>query len=199
LQLWVRKNKDIWIMKIDGVSIRVGNVLEHKKQLWVVTKTQHVKPGKGGAFNQVEMKDIRNGTKLNERFRSDESVERVRLEQVDYQFLYAEGDDLVFMNQTDYEQISLPADLLGDSLPFLEGSMMVTIELYESEPISVTLPQHVTLEVTETEPVIKGQTVSSSYKPAILSNGVRITVPPFISVGDKIVVDTGEVSYVERA
>ncbi len=186
-------------MKIDGVSIRVGNVLEHKKQLWVVTKTQHVKPGKGGAFNQVEMKDIRHGTKLNERFRSDESVERVRLDQVDYQFLYEEGENLIFMNQADYEQISLPADLLGDSLAFLEGSMMVTLELYENEPISVTLPQHVTLEISETEPVIKGQTASSSYKPAILSNGVRITVPPFISVGDKIIVDTGEVCYVERA
>jgi elongation factor P len=186
-------------MKIDGVSIRIGNVLEHKKQLWVVTKTQHVKPGKGGAFNQVEMKDIRNGTKLNERFRSDESVERVRLDQAEYQFLYAEGENLVFMNQADYEQISLPADLLGDSLPFLENSMLVTLELYENEPISVTLPQHVTQEIAETEPVIKGQTVSSSYKPAILSNGVRITVPPFISVGDKIVVDTGDFSYVERA
>jgi elongation factor P len=186
-------------MKIDGVSIRIGNVLEHKGQLWVVTKTQHVKPGKGGAFNQVEMKDVRHGTKLNERFRSDESVERVRLEQMEFQFLYVEGDRLVFMNQQDYEQISLPSDLLGDSLPFLEDGMVVTLELYENEPISVTLPQHVTLEIAETEPVIKGQTVSSSYKPALLSNGVRITVPPFINVGDKVVVDTNDIAYVERA
>ncbi len=186
-------------MKIDGVSIRVGNVLEHKKQLWVVTKTQHVKPGKGGAFNQVEMKDIRHGTKLNERFRSDESVERVRLDQVDYQYLYAEGENLIFMNPADYEQITLPSDLLGDSLAFLEESMMVALELYDGEPISVTLPQHATLQITDTEPVIKGQTASSSYKPAILSNGVRITVPPFISVGDNVVVDTGTVAYVERA
>jgi elongation factor P len=186
-------------MKIDGVSIRVGNVLEHKAQLWVVTKTQHVKPGKGGAFNQVEMKDIRNGTKLNERFRSDESVERVRLDQMDYQFLFEEGDMLVFMNQTDYEQIPLPKDLLGDSLPFLEGSMIVTLELYDGEPISVTLPQHVILKVNETEPVVKGQTASSSYKPAILSNGVRVMVPPFINVDDRIVVDTNDATYVERA
>jgi elongation factor P len=186
-------------MKIDGVAIRIGNVLEHKGQLWVVTKTQHVKPGKGGAFNQVEMKDIRNGTKLNERFRSDETVERVRLEQMEYQFLYKEGDNLVFMNQDDYEQITLPSDLLGDALPFLEESMLVTLELYESEPISVTLPQHVTLQVVETEPVIKGQTVSSSYKPAMLANGVRVMVPPFISVDDRIIVDTNESAYVERA
>jgi elongation factor P len=186
-------------MKIDGVSIRIGNVLEHKGQLWVVVKTQHVKPGKGGAFNQVEMKDVRNGTKLNERFRSDETVERVRLDQVEYQFLFAEGDALVFMNQTDYEQIHLPQDLLGDSLPFLVDGMVVTLEMYDSEPISISLPQHITATISETEPVVKGQTASSSYKPAILDNGVRITVPPFINVGDRVVVDTGECTYVERA
>jgi elongation factor P len=186
-------------MKIDGVSIRIGNVLEHKNQLWVVVKTQHVKPGKGGAFNQVEMKDVRNGTKLNERFRSDETVERVRLDQVEYQFLYAEGDMLVFMNQTDYEQIQLPQDLLGDSLPFLVDGMTATLEMYESEPISISLPQHITATISETEPVVKGQTASSSYKPAILNNGVRIMVPPFINTCDRVVVDTGECTYVERA
>jgi elongation factor P len=173
--------------------------LEHKGQLWVVVKTQHVKPGKGGAFNQVEMKDVRNGTKLNERFRSDETVERVRLDQVEYQFLFAESDELVFMNQTDYEQIHLPKDLLGDSLPFLVDGMTVTLEMYESEPISISLPQHITATISETEPVVKGQTASSSYKPAILDNGVRIMVPPFINAGDRVVVDTGECVYVERA
>ncbi len=186
-------------MKIDGVSIRVGNVLEHKNQLWVVTKTQHVKPGKGGAFNQVEMKDIRNGTKLNERFRSDESVERVRLDQMDYQFLYEEGEHLVFMNQQDYEQITLNTELLGEARPFLEDGMQVKIELYEGEPISVALPQQATAEIAETEPVVKGQTATSSYKPAVLVNGVRVMVPPFINSGDMIVVDTSELTYIERA
>ncbi len=186
-------------MKIDGVSIRIGNVLEYKGQLWVVVKTQHVKPGKGGAFNQVEMKDIRHGTKLNERFRSDETVERVRLDQVDYQFLYPEGEALVFMNQTDYEQINLSKELLGDGLPFLVDGMKVKLEMYDGEPISITLPPQVTHAITETEPVVKGQTAASSYKPAMLDNGVRIMVPPFINTGDRVVVDTSAIEYVERA
>lgn len=186
-------------MKIDGVAIRIGNVLEHNNRLWVVTKTQHVKPGKGGAFNQVEMKDVKTGTKLNERFRSDETVERVRLDQIDYQYLYAEGDKLHFMHQESFEQVELNADILGDRLPFLQEGMKVIVESYEDDPISIEIPEHVTLEITETEPVVKGQTASSSYKPAILSNGVRIMVPPFINVEDKVVVNTTEATYVERA
>ena len=186
-------------MKIDGVAIRIGNVLEHNNRLWVVTKTQHVKPGKGGAFNQVEMKDVKTGTKLNERFRSDETVERVRLDQIDYQYLYAEGDKLHFMHQESLEQVELNADILGDRLPFLQEGMKVIVESYEDDPISIEIPEHVTLEITETEPVVKGQTASSSYKPAILSNGVRIMVPPFINVEDKVVVNTTEATYVERA
>lgn len=186
-------------MKIDGVAIRIGNVLEHKNRLWVVTKTQHVKPGKGGAFNQVEMKDVKTGTKLNERFRSDETVERVRLDQTDYQFLYAEGDKLHCMHQESFEQVELDADILGERLPFLQENMIVIVESYEGDPISIEMPEHVTLEISETEPVVKGQTASSSYKPAILSNGVRIMVPPFINVGDKVVVNTSEATYVERA
>jgi elongation factor P len=186
-------------MKIDGVSIRVGNVLEHKGQLWVVVKTQHVKPGKGGAFNQVELKDIRNGTKLNERFRSSESVERVRLDQKDYQYLYADGEKLVFMDKDNYEQIEMGKELLEDQFPFLEENMDVVMEMYENEPISVTIPSQVTLTIEETEPVVKGQTAASSYKPAILSNGVRVMVPPFISTGDRVVVDTNEATYIERA
>ncbi len=186
-------------MKIDGVSIRPGNVLEHKGRLWVVSRTQHVKPGKGGAFNQVEMKDVRDGTKLNERFRSDEVVEKVRLEEMDYQYLYAEEDSLHFMHPQSYEQIILPAGILGDSLPFLQDGMIVSVQSYEGDPISVSLPEHVTLEIVEAEPVVKGQTASSSYKPAILENGVKVMVPPFIGTGDRIVVNTSEVTYVERA
>lgn len=187
-------------MKIDGVSVRPGNILEYNKKLWVVTKTQHVKPGKGGAFNQVEMKCITDGTKTNERFRSDEKVERVRLDTMDYQFLYEEGDDLVFMDTASYEQIHVSKDFLdGDRIKFLQDSMVVQIESYEGMPIGVSLPQHVTLAIVETEPVVKGQTAASSYKPAMLENGVRVMVPPFITSGERVVVDTGEVVYVERA
>ncbi len=187
-------------MKMDGVSIRPGNVLEHKGKLWVVTKTQHVKPGKGGAFNQVEMKCVTDGTKLNERFRSDESVERVRLDQYDYQFLYEEGDQLVFMHVDTYEQIHIAKDFLDeDRIKFLQDSMVVQIESYEGKPIGVSLPEKVTLKVVETEPVVKGQTAASSYKPAVLENGARVMVPPFITADEMIVVDTNEVTYVERA
>lgn len=187
-------------MKIDGVSVKVGNVLEYKNKLWSVTKTQHVKPGKGGAFNQVEMKCLTDGTKLNERFRSDEKVEKVRLDQKDYQYLYEEGDNLVFMDTENYEQLSMTKVFIDeDRVKFLQDSMIVTIESYEGTPIGVTLPQHVTLTITEADPVVKGQTAASSYKPAILENGVRVLVPPFIASGERIVVDTNELTYVERA
>lgn len=186
-------------MKIDGVSIRVGNVLEHNGKLYVVTKTQHVKPGKGGAFNQVEMKGVKDGTKLNERFRSDEKVERVRLDQIEYQYLYAEDDLLHFMHPETFEQITLPADIVGEQLPFLKDGMVVMAEFYENDPISVALPEQVTLEVSEADPVVKGQTASASYKPAMLENGVRVMVPPFIETGNRIVVNTADATYVERA
>ncbi len=186
-------------MKIDGVSIRPGNVLEHKGRLWVVTKTQHVKPGKGGAFNQVEMKDVRAGTKLNERFRSDETVERVRLEEADYQYLYSEGDMLCLMHPTTYEQLSIAADVLGDRRPFLQDGMKVTVESYEGDPINVSLPEQVTVTVAEADPVVRGQTAASSYKPALLDNGVKVMVPPFIESGTRIIVNTMEFEYVERA
>lgn len=187
-------------MKIDGVSVKVGNVLDYKNKLWSVTKTQHVKPGKGGAFNQVEMKCLTDGTKLNERFRSDEKVEKVRLDQKDYQYLYEEGDSLVFMDTENYEQLSMTKAFMDeDRVKFLQDSMIVTVESYEGTPIGVTLPQHVTLTITEADPVVKGQTAASSYKPAILENGVRVLVPPFIASGERIVVDTNELTYVERA
>jgi elongation factor P len=187
-------------MKIDGVSIRPGNALQHKGQLWVVVKTQHTQPGKGGAYMQVEMKDIRNGTKLNERFRSAETVERVRLDQKDYQYLYDDGAMLHLMDQETYEQIAIAGDVLDDmQKAFLQENMKVIVESHEGEAISVTLPDTVVLEIVEADPVVKGQTASSSYKPAKLANGLKILVPPFIESGTKVVVDTATGEYKERA
>ena len=186
-------------MKINGNEIRPGNVIQHKNGLWIAVKTNHVKPGKGPAYAQVELKNVIDGTKLNERFRSSETVERVRLEQKAHQFLYAEGDMLVFMDLESYEQIQLPEDLLGERAAFLQDGMEVKIESHEARPIGVTLPDQVTLEVVEAEPVVKGQTAASSNKPAILENGIRVMVPPFVETGEKIVVDTNELIYVKRA
>jgi len=186
-------------MKINGNEIRPGNVIRHKDCLWVAVKTQHVKPGKGGAFAQVELRNLVDGTKLNERFRSSETVERVRLEQKDYQFLYADGDMLTFMDTETYDQIQLPQTFVGERAQFLQDGMEVTVESHEGKPISINLPEQVTLAVVETEPTIKGQTAASSYKPAILENGVRVMVPPFIESGERVVVDTNEVAYVRRA
>jgi elongation factor P len=186
-------------MKINGNEIRPGNVIEHKGTLWVAVKTQAVKPGKGPAYAQVELKNAIDGTKLNERFRSSETVERVRLEQKDYQFLYAEGDMLTFMDMDTYEQIELPRDFLEERAAFLQDGMKVNVESHEGRPISVTLPDQVTLKVVEADPVVKGQTAASSYKPAKLENGVRILVPPFVEAGERVVVDTNESTYVRRA
>jgi elongation factor P len=187
-------------MKINANTIKPGMVLEHEGGLWVAVKTAHVKPGKGGAFAQVELKNLINGTKLNERFRSDEVVERIRLEQKDYTFLYESGDALVFMDQDTYEQIELQKDWVGEErVPFLQDGMKVTIEFHEERPIGLTLPEQVVLEITETEPTIKGQTASSSYKPALASNGMRIMIPPYMSAGEKVVVDTTSGEYVRRA
>ncbi|MEM8797172.1 MAG: elongation factor P [Pseudomonadota bacterium] len=186
-------------MKIQGNEIRPGNVIQHQDTIWVAVKTQHVKPGKGGAFAQVELKNLIDGRKLNERFRATETVERVRLEQKDFQYLYEQGDALVFMDLETYEQLELQKDFVGERAVFLQDGMAVTVESHEGRPIGIALPDQVVLEVSETEPHIKGQTVSSSYKPAVLENGVRTDVPPFVGVGDKIVVDTNEISYVKRA
>ncbi len=186
-------------MKINGNEIRPGNVIQHKGALWVAVKTQHVKPGKGPAYAQVELKNVTEGTKLNERFRSSETVERVRLEQQDFQFLYAEGDMLVFMNTDTYDQIELPKEFLEERAAFLQEGMKVSIESYEGKPLGVTLPDQVTLQVVEADPVVKGQTAASSYKPAMLENGVRVLVPPFVVAGEKVVVDTNELTYVRRA
>ena len=180
-------------MKINGNEIRPGNVIQHQDTIWVAVKTQHVKPGKGGAFAQIEFKNLIDGRKLNERFRATETVERVRLEQNDYQFLYEQGDALVFMDMESYEQLELQKEFVGERAAFLQDGMEVTVESHEGRPIGIQLPDQVTLEVTDTEPHIKGQTVSSSYKPATLENGVKTGVPPFVVVGDKIVVDTNEI------
>jgi elongation factor P len=186
-------------MKINGNEIRIGNVIEHDGGLWRAVKTFHTMPGKGGAFLQVELRNLRNGTKLNERFRSSESVERVSLDQMDFQYLYENGDLLTFMDLETYEQIEIPRELVGDAAVYLEDGMKVVVESYEGEPIGVTLPDTVVLEIVETEPTVKGQTATSSYKPAKLSNGVRVLVPPFVESGAKIVVNTADNTYVKRA
>jgi elongation factor P len=186
-------------MKINGNEIRPGNVIEHNGSLWVAVKTNAVKPGKGGAYNQVELKNLIDGTKLNERFRSAETVERVRLEQKEFTFLYEQGDALVFMDAETFEQLELQKDFVGERAAFLQDGMTVTVELYEERPIGISLPDQVTLAVAEAEPVVKGQTAASSYKPAVLENGVRVMVPPFIEAGERIIVDTNDISYVRRA
>ncbi|MDX5383395.1 MAG: elongation factor P [Rhodobacterales bacterium] len=185
--------------KINGNEIRPGNVLEHNGGLWAAVKVDHVKPGKGGAFAQVEMRNLRNGSKLNERFRSADKVERVRLDQKDQQFLYEQDGMLVFMDSETYEQIELPAEILGERRPFLQDGMMVHIEYYDQEALNATLPQKVTCRVAETEPVVKGQTAANSFKPAILDNGVRILVPPFVGPDEDVIVNTELMEYVERA
>ena len=187
-------------MKIQGNAIRPGMVIEHQGRLWRAVKIQHTQPGKGGAYLQVELKDVRDGTKLNERFRSAQTVERASLEQKPYQYLYADGDLHTFMDNETYEQTTLSAEQIGPELtPFLQDGMTITIESFEEAPIGVQLPDSVVLEVTDTEAVIKGQTATSSYKPAMLENGLRTTVPPHIETGTRIVVSTADGSYVERA
>jgi len=185
--------------KINGNEIRPGNVLEHNGGLWAAVKVDHVKPGKGGAFAQVELRNLRNGSKLNERFRSADKVERVRLEQKDQQFLYQEGENLIFMDTETYEQIQLPAEILGERRPFLQDGMTITVEFHDSEALNASLPQKVTCRVVETEPVVKGQTANNSFKPAVLDNGVKVMVPPFVGQDEEIVVNTETMDYAERA
>jgi elongation factor P len=185
--------------KINGNEIRPGNVLEHDGGLWAAVKVDHVKPGKGGAFAQVEMRNLRNGSKLNERFRSADKVERVRLEQKDQQFLYESDGMLVFMDTETYEQIELSSELLGERRPFLQDGMTIVVEFYDDEALNATLPQKVTCVVVETEPVVKGQTAANSFKPAILDNGVKVMVPPFVAQDEKVIINTEAMEYSERA
>lgn len=185
--------------KISGNEIRPGTLIEHQGGLWIAVKTQAVKPGKGGAYNQVELKNVITGTKLNERFRSDEAVDEVYLEKKDYQFLFATGDMLTFMDIENYEQIELQREFVGERAQFLQDGMKVLVQTYEGKPIGIQLPVQVTLTVVEADPVMKGGTAAPSYKSAVLENGLKIQVPPFIEAGSKIVVSTEEGTYVRRA
>lgn len=186
-------------MKINGNDIRPGNIIEHKSRLWVATKIQHTQPGKGGAYMQVELKDIRSGTKLNERFRSSETIERVRLDEKEYQYLYGADDDLTFMDQETFDQITVNKVVVGEPAVYLQEGMIVTVSSYEGEIVGISLPDTVIIKIVEAEPVVKGQTAASSYKPAILENGVRVMVPPHVESGTRIVVNTADNTYVERA
>jgi elongation factor P len=185
--------------RINGNEIRPGFILEHDDGLWAAVKVNHVKPGKGGAFAQVELKNLRDGRKLNERFRSEDKVEQVRLDNKDQQFLYETDGRLVFMDGETYEQTEIDAELLGDRRPFLQDGMTATVEYYGEEALSVRLPQKVKCRIVETEPVVRGQTAANSFKPAILDNGVRIMVPPFIGQDEEIWVHTELMEYSERA
>lgn len=186
--------------KITAITIKPGNVLQYQNSLWVAVKTAHVKPGKGGAFATVELKNLLDGRKLNERFRSSDTVDRVTLEQKDHQFLYAQDDMLVFMDQDSYEQIELAKDFVGEErAQYLQDGMVVTLEFHDERPIGIELPEQVTLTIVETEPTVKGQTASSSYKPAKADNGMRIMIPPYMSAGERVIVDTETGEYVRRA
>ena len=185
-------------MKILGNEIKPGMVIEHKDDLWSVLKTQHVKPGKGGAFNQVELKSVKKGTKLNERFRSSDSVERAILEDRKFNFLYEDENNCHFMDQNNFEQIQINKSLLGEKSKLLKENMEVDVQFYEEIALSVELPTTIELNIETTDAAIKGQTASSSYKPAVLENGINIMVPPFINSGDKIVLDTRTLEYVKK-
>jgi elongation factor P len=186
-------------MKQQANLIRAGQVIEHDGNRWTVLKQQIITPGKGGAFIQVEMRNLKSGNKTNERWRTADTVERLMTEEKEYNYSYTDGDNLVLMDQETYEEAHVPAALLGDMAPFLQDNMKVIVNLVEGDPVGIQLPATVVLEVVEADPVVKGQTASSSYKPAKLANGVKTSVPPFIESGEKIVVRTEDASYVERA
>lgn len=187
------------VMKQQANLIRAGQVIEHDGRRWTVLKQQIITPGKGGAFIQVEMRDLKTGNKTNERWRTADSVERLMTEDKEYLYSYTDGETLVLMDPESFEQVMIPVDLMGDQAPFLQDNMTINIHLVEGDPVGIDLPPQVTLEVVEADPVVKGQTASSSYKPAMLSNGVKTMVPPFVEAGERIVVRTEDGSYVERA
>ncbi|MEN3971241.1 elongation factor P [Sphingomicrobium sp. XHP0235] len=186
-------------MKMNAVDIRPGNIIDYEGGLWKAVKIQHTQPGKGGAYMQVELKNIEDGRKTNVRFRSAESVEKVRLDTKNFQFLFADGEELTFMDKETFEQTIVQRDMLGDQAAFLNDGMDVILETHEDRPISVQLPQHVEADIVEADAVVKGQTASSSYKPAVLDNGVKIMVPPHITSGTRVIVDTTDFTYVKRA
>ncbi len=185
-------------MKILGNEIKIGMIIEHKDDLWSVLKAQHVKPGKGGAFNQVELKSVKKGTKLNERFRSSDTVERAVLDEKKFNYLYEDENSCHFMDQINFEQIQINKSLLGDKTKLLKENMEVNVQFYEDQPLSVELPNSVELIIEKTDAAIKGQTASSSYKPATLENNIDIMVPPFINQGDKILLDTRSLEYIKK-
>ena len=185
-------------MKINAGEIRVGMLLEYKNDLWLVLKTQHVKPGKGGAFAQVEMKSVGKNTKLNERFRSSETVEKASLEETDFNYLYDDENNYIFMDPKTFDQIEIKKDLVGEKGKLMTENLKVSVSFYNESPISVELPNQVTCRIETTDVALKGQTVSSSYKPAILNNGLNIQVPPFIDSGDEIIVDTRTLEYIKK-
>ncbi len=185
-------------MKLYASEIRVGMLIEYKNDLWQVLKTQHVKPGKGGAFAQVEMKSVNKNTKLNERFRSSESVEKASLDETKFNYLYSDEADYYFMDPKSYEQINIKKETIGEKGKMLTENLEVSISFYNEKPLTVELPNQVTCTVDTTDVALKGQTVSSSYKPATLDNGVNIQVPPFIESGDKIIVDTRTIEYIKK-
>ena len=185
-------------MKISGNEIRVGMLIEHKDDLWQVLKTQHVKPGKGGAFAQIEMKSVNRNTKLNERFRSSDSVEKASLDEIKFNFLYEDETDYYFIDQKSFEQINIKKDIVGEKGKMLSENLEVNISFYNDRPLTVDLPNQVTCKIEGTDVALKGQTVSSSYKPATLDNGINIQVPPFIESGDTIIVDTRTTEYIKK-
>ena len=185
-------------MKIQVNEIKPGMLIEHKGDLWEVLKTQHVKPGKGGAFNQVEMKSINNRTKLNERFRSSDSVEKASIDEQKYNFLYEDEIDYYFINQKSFEQVNINKKIVGDKGKLLTENLEVTISFHDENPLLVDLPNQIECKVDSTDVALKGQTVSSSYKPAILENGLKIQVPPFIETGDSIMIDTRNIEYIKK-
>ena len=185
-------------MKINAGEIRVGMLLEYKNDLWQILKTQHVKPGKGGAFAQVEMKSVNKNTKLNERFRSNETVEKASLEEINYNFLYKDENEYFFMQPKTFEQIEIKKDIIGEKGKLLTENLEVSVSFYNDAPISVDLPNQVTCKIETTDAALKGQTVSSSYKPAVLINGLNIQVPPFIESGDEVIIDTRNLEYVKK-
>ena len=185
-------------MKINANEIRVGMLLEYKDDLWQVLKTQHVKPGKGGAFAQVEMKSVNKNTKLNERFRSSETVEKASVEETNFNYLYEDENNYFFMDPKSFEQVEIKKDIIGDKGKLLTESLEVSVSFYNEKPISVDLPNQVNCKIESTDAALKGQTVSSSYKPAILDNGLNIQVPPFIEAGDEVVVDTRNLEYIKK-
>ncbi|HEY1720175.1 MAG TPA: elongation factor P [Magnetospirillaceae bacterium] len=186
-------------MKINANLIRPGNILEHNNKQWVVLKIQLIQPGKGGAFIAVDMRDVRTGIKTNERWRTADTVERLQAEERECTYLFGDADAITFMDSESFEQFSLPRDVVGEPAAFLQDGMVCTVDLIEGSPISVTLPDKVVMQVVEADPVVKGQTAASSYKPGVLENGVRVMIPPFIETGTKIVVNTADSTYVERA